>query len=127
MTRDEIDALSERVIAAAIEVHRSLGPGLTEFAYEMCLCHELELQGIACARQVEMPIEYKGETIDTGYRIDILGENEVILELKAVEEVTDTHLAQLITYLRLSNRWLGLLLNFNTTKMADGIYRRING
>ncbi|MFP4499942.1 MAG: GxxExxY protein [Candidatus Hydrogenedentota bacterium] len=125
MEREALNALSNKVIGAAIEVHKELGPGLLESTYEACLCHELSLQGIACRRQLVLPITYKGLQVEEGYRIDVLVEDELILELKAVEEVTELHKAQLLTYLRLSKCWLGLLLNFNVPKMRDGIVRLV--
>ena len=127
MNRQEIDALSNRIIGAAIEVHRNLGPGLFEETYEVCLCREFDLQGINYRRQVSLPVEYKGELIDTGFRIDILVESTVVLELKAVDELTDAHQAQLLSYLQLGKHWLGFLLNFNTERMTDGIVRRVRG
>src|SRR6201987_5482167 len=103
--------LSERVIGLAIEVHRHLGPGLLESAYEACLCHELMLQGIAFERQVPLPIAYKGLHVDAAYRLDVTVPGLVVLELKAVDKLESIHEAQLLTYLRLSKSWLGLLIN----------------
>ena len=119
------DQWSNRLIGAAIEVHRHLGPGLLEEAYEECLCHELRLRGTAFERQVELPICYKGLQLDCGYRLDVLVENAVILELKAVDQILPVHEAQLLTYLRLSRKRVGLLLNFNVPALKDGILRRI--
>jgi GxxExxY protein len=116
---------TEAIIGAAIEVHRQLGPGLLESAYEECLCHELRLRGRAFERQVELPICYKGLQLDCGYRLDILVENAVILELKAVDQMLPVHEAQLLTYLRLSRKKVGLLLNFNVPALKEGIIRRI--
>jgi len=127
MTKGEIDSLSNKVIGAAIEVHRCLGPGLLESAYEECLCKELELRGIAFERQASLSIDYKGIQIDAVYRIDILVENVLILELKSVAKLESIHEAQLLTYLRLKNLWLGLLLNFNISVLKDGIKRIVNG
>lgn len=127
MSRDEINALSNRAIGAAIEVHRNLGPGLLRSAYEGCLVRELDLQGIGYERRIAMPVNYKGITVDAGYQLDFLVEKELILIVKAVETITDVHKAQLLSYLRLSERWLGLLFNFNVPRMVDGIYRRVNG
>ena len=119
------DYLSNRIIGAAIEVHKHLGPGLLESAYETCLEYELKLLGLNVRRQVEVPIHYKGLDLDCAYRIDLLVENMVVLELKAVEKLDGIHEAQLITYLRLSKRWLGFLMNFNVAVLKQGIRRRI--
>src|SRR3989304_4068083 len=123
MLQDE--NLTERILGAAIEVHRHLGPGLLESAYETCLCHELHLRGLAFQRQVSLPIDYKGVKLDAGYRIDILVENRVILELKCVEEIAAIHEAQLLTYLRLTGAKVGLILNFHVPVMKQGIKRMI--
>jgi GxxExxY protein len=101
------------IIGAAIEVHRHLGPGLLESAYEECLCHELYLRGIGCRRQVDLPVEYKGLKLDCGYRLDLIVNEEVIVELKCVEKVLPVHEAQLLTYMQLTGRRVGLLINFN--------------
>ncbi|KAB0671163.1 GxxExxY protein [Oryzomonas sagensis] len=127
MTREEIDSLSNKVIGALIEVHRCLGPGLLESAYEECLCRELELRGIAFERQASLSIAYKGIQIDAAYRIDILVENALILELKSVAKLESIHEAQVLTYLKLKNLWLGLLINFNVSVLKDGIRRMVNG
>ncbi|KAA0892102.1 GxxExxY protein [Oryzomonas rubra] len=127
MTREEIDSLSNKVIGALIEVHRCLGPGLLESAYEECLCRELELRGIAFERQASLSIAYKGIQIDAAYRIDILVENALILELKSVAKLESIHEAQVLTYLNLKNLWLGLLINFNVSVLKDGIRRMVNG
>ena len=121
-----INDLSHAVIGAAIEVHREFGPGLLESAYEGALCRELTLRGIPHARQVMMPVVYKGEAIDTGYRVDILIDQRLALELKAVEKLLPVHAVQLLTYLRLGNFFLGLLINFNVRKLVDGIERVSN-
>jgi GxxExxY protein len=118
-------ALTEQIIGAAIEVHRELGPGLLESAYEAALAHELHLSGINFERQKEMPVRYKGFLIEVGYRIDLLIENQVVVELKAVAEMNPIFEAQLITYLKLSGRRVGLLINFNVPKLKDGLIRRI--
>ncbi|MBD3347313.1 MAG: GxxExxY protein [Chitinivibrionales bacterium] len=123
----EIDGLSNRIIGAAIEVHKSLGPGLLESAYEQCLCSELQFQGIEYARQVALPVSYRQVTLDCGYRLDIVVEDSIILELKAVESLAPIHDAQLLTYLKLSDLKLGLLLNFNVPYMRNGIKRIVNG
>ena len=122
----EINKLSNRIIGAAIEVHKSLGPGLLESAYEECLCHELNLQSIAFQRQKALPIIYKEKSLDLGYRLDIVVENKIILELKSCDAVEPIHKAQLLTYLRLSGLKLGLILNFNVPVMRCGIFRVVN-
>jgi GxxExxY protein len=119
----EFDDLSNRVIGCAIEVHRQLGPGLLESAYEQCLAHELTLNGITFQLQHPQPVQYKDIRLDCGYRIDILVENELILELKSVEEIKGIHEAQLLTYMKLAGVKTGLLINFNNTKLKDGIKR----
>ena len=118
--------ISRRVIGAAIEVHRLLGPGLLEAAYETSLERELQLQGIDVKRQVAFPLVYKDTKCDLGYRIDLLVENKVILEIKSVEALTDVHIAQVLTYLRLCDCRLGLLINFNVSLLKDGIKRLVN-
>ena len=118
--------LSEKIIGAAIEVHRVLGPGLLESTYERCLVHELALRGIQVERQRKQPIHYKGLEIDEGYRIDILVEGKVILELKVVDHLNNIHIAQLLTYLKLSGCSLGYLINFNVKLLKDGIKRIVN-
>ena len=122
----EINALSSEIIGAAIEVHKHLGPGLLESTYEECLCHELELRGIPFERQKPLPIEYKGKRLDCGYRLDVIVESQLILELKSCEKFEPIHQAQLLTYLKLSKLNLGLLLNFNVPLMRDGIMRTVN-
>jgi GxxExxY protein len=108
-----------------IEVHRHLGPGLLESAYEECLCHELHLRGLSFERQVDLPVEYKGLKLDCGYKIDLLVQDEVILELKAVEKLMPIHQAQLLTYLKLAHKSVGLLINFNVALLTQGIIRRV--
>ena len=117
------DPLTERIIGFAIEAHRHLGPGLLESAYEECLCHELSQDGLVFRRQVPLPVVYKSVRLDCGYRLDIVVENTVIIELKAVERLMPIHEAQLITYLKLSGIPTGLLLNFNTPVLRKGIRR----
>lgn len=117
------NSLSERVIGAAIEVHRQLGPGLLESTYEACLCFELAQRGIACEQQVPLPVIYKGNRLDWGYRIDLLVERELIVEVKSVDQLVRIHEAQLLTYLRLSSLKLGLLLNFNAVLLKHGLRR----
>jgi GxxExxY protein len=125
--RAKADQLSKELIGAAIEVHRALGPGLLESAYEVCLGHELELRGIAYKRQVALPVTYKGVQLDCGYRLDLLVGDLIIIEIKAVEEVKPIHEAQLLTYLRLKGLWLGLLINFNVPVLKQGIKRIVQG
>jgi GxxExxY protein len=119
------EELTGRIFAACIEVHSQLGPGLLESSYELCLCHEFSQRGISFQRQMEMPIIYKGFKIDCGYRLDIVVEQRVVLELKSVEKIMPIHEAQLLTYLRLSGHHVGLLINFNVKRMVDGIARRV--
>jgi GxxExxY protein len=125
--KSQADELSRKIIGAAIEVHRHLGPGLLEEAYEECLCRELELRGIPFQRQFPVNIEYKGVTLDSAYRIDVLVADLVLIECKAVDKLAPIHDAQLLTYLRLYRRWLGLLINFNVPVLKDGIQRRVLG
>jgi GxxExxY protein len=122
----DINQLSSKIIGSAIEVHKHLGPGLLESAYEECLCHELELRDILFERQKPLPIEYKGKRLDCGYRLDIIVEGQIILELKSCDKFEPIHQAQLLTYLKLSNLNLGLLLNFNVPLMKDGVMRVVN-
>jgi GxxExxY protein len=117
------DPLTERIIGFAIEVHRHLGPGLVESAYEECLCYELNQAGFTLRRQVSLPVVYKSVRLDCGYRLDIVVENRVIIELKAVERLLPVHEAQVITYLKLSGIPTGLLLNFNTPVLKEGVRR----
>ncbi len=119
----EFDPLSNRVIGCAIEVHRVLGPGLLESTYRRCLAHELQSNDIACVWEHPVPVEYKGLTLDCGYRIDLLVENELIVELKSVEHIQQVHEAQLLTYMKLAGIKTGLLINFNVTQLKNGIKR----
>jgi len=116
--------LSYRIIGCALEVHHHLGPGLLESIYEECMCRELTRAGIGYMRQQPLPIRYKGEDIDCEYRLDLVVEREVVVELKAVAQLYPIHGAQLLTYLRLSGIRLGLLINFNEVHLRDGIRRR---
>ena len=122
----ELNQLSNKIIGAAIEVHKTLGPGLLESAYEECLCHELDLRGLSYERQKPLPVFYKGKKLDCGYRLDILVNEGIILELKSCESIEPIHKAQLLTYLKLSGLKLGLILNFKTPMMKDGIVRIVN-
>ncbi len=117
--------VSGEVLGAAIRVHRALGPGLLESVYEACLEHELRQRGVKVRRQVGLQVEYDGVRLDQGYRVDLIVEERVIVEVKAVESLLPIHEAQLFTYLRLSGLRLGLLLNFNTERLKDGILRRV--
>jgi GxxExxY protein len=119
----ENDLLTERVIGFAIEVHRQLGPGLLESAYEECLCFELGRAAIAFRRQVSLPVVYKSVRLDCGYRLDIVVEHQVVIELKTVERLLPVHEAQMLTYMKLSGLCVGLLLNFNTPTLKDGLRR----
>ena len=119
----KFDSLSNRVIGFAIEVHRELGPGLLESAYEQCLAHELKLGGIQFDRQKNLPVEYKGQKIDCGYRIDLLVEGQLILELKCVDALTSVHQAQLMTYMKLAKIKTGFLINFNVSLLKNGLKR----
>lgn len=121
----ESDPLTEKIIGAAIEVHRLLGPGLLESAYEECLCHELRLGGITFTRQQPLPVLYKGIHLDCGYRLDVVVEGRVILELKTVDRVMPIHEAQILTYLRLAGMHTGLILNFNVPALRQGIKRMV--
>ena len=118
--------ISSKIIGAAIEVHKVLGPGLLESAYETCLERELQLQGIQVQRQLALPLVYKDIKCDMGYRLDLLVENKVIIELKSVESINNVHIAQVLTYLKLSDRKLGLLINFNVPRLIDGVKRLVN-
>jgi GxxExxY protein len=119
----EFDDLSNRVIGCAIEVHRHLGPGLLESAYEQCLAHELSRNSIAFQLQLAQPVRYKDVLLDCGYRIDILIENQLVIELKSVQKLSGIHEAQLLTYMKLAEIKIGLLMNFNVTKLKEGIKR----
>lgn len=123
MTEDE---LSKQIIGCAIEVHRSLGAGLLESIYELALFHELKLSGLNIERQVEIPVIYKDINCGVGYRVDILVEKKVLIELKSVNELNDVHLSQTLTYLKLSNIKLGLLINFNVPILKRGLKRVVN-
>ncbi len=118
--------ISKVVVGAAIEVHRTLGPGLLESVYQLCLARELQLQGVSCSLEQPMDAEYKGLKFDVGYRLDMMVADKVIVELKVVETILPVHEAQLLSYLKLSNNKLGLLLNFNVPVMKAGIRRVVN-
>lgn len=122
----KLNDISRQVIGAAIEVHRALGPGLLESTYEACLLAELTHWGLRAEKQKALPVVYRSMVLDCGYRVDLLVEDAIIAELKAIEQVLPLHKAQLASYLRLSNLRLGLLINFNTRRLTDGIYRVVN-
>jgi len=122
---NEKDPRTAAIIGAAIEVHRQLGPGLLESAYEQCLCHELYLRELPFQCQVDLPVSYKGLKLDCGYKIDVVVNDEVIVELKSVEKILPVHEAQLLTYLKLSGKKVGLLINFNSSLLTQGIIRRV--
>jgi GxxExxY protein len=119
--------ISGKIIGCAIEVHKALGPGLLESAYEECLFYELVNNGLKVERQKPLPVVYKEVKLEAGYRIDLLVEDKVVVELKAVEALNDVHTAQVLTYLKLSGCKLGLLMNFNVSKIVNGIKRYKNG
>lgn len=121
-----INEITKQIIGAAIEVHRELGPGLLESAYHQCLCHELNLRGIKYECKVPLPVRYKGILLDCGYEMDLVVDNSVIVELKTVDELHPIHEAQLLTYLKLYNRTVGLLINFHVCVLKDGIKRIVN-
>ncbi len=117
--------LTGKIIGAAIEVHRILGPGLLESAYEQCLCHELRQLELPFERQVDLPVIYKGLQLDAGYRMDVVIERAVVVEVKSVEKVLPIHEAQLLTYMKLGGFKVGLLINFNEPKLVQGVVRRV--
>ena len=120
-----LNELTHEIIGSAIEVHRHLGPGLLESSYRECLCHELRLRHIDFRKEFKLPLQYKGMNLDCGYRVDILVEDLVLVELKALHGLAPVHEAQLLTYLRLGGWKVGLLINFNVAVLKDGIRRRI--
>lgn len=124
---EQLNKISESIIGAAIEVHKFLGSGLLESVYEICLLEEMEQRGIKVQRQVKLPLYYKGKLTDKHFVIDLLVEDEIIVELKAVERMTNVYGHQLMTYLKLTNKNLGLLINFNVPRLIDGVTRRVNG
>ena len=126
-TIEEYNELTHAIIGAALEVHKALGPGLMEAIYEECLIAELQMRGIKVAHQVHVPILYKGQQVGNPLIIDLLVEDSVIVELKTVQELQDIHSAQLLSYLRLTGNKLGLLINFNTAHLRDGLKRVVNG
>ena len=125
--RDRIEEIGKTIVHSAIRVHRSLGPGLLESAYQACLAMELRNAGLWVETEVDLPIGYKGVEVEVGYRIDMLIENSVVIENKAVERLLSVHTAQILAYLELSGHWLGYLLNWNVTLMKSGIHRFVVG
>ena len=126
---ERLNHLSGQVLAASFTIHTALGPGLLESAYEACLVHELRSRGFRVEQQVALPLRYEGKAVsETGYRLDVLVEDDVVVEVKSVDAIHPVHRAQLLTYLRLSNKHLGLLLNFNVARLKDGgIHRLVQG
>ena len=123
----DIEKIATIVVDSAFKVHKTLGPGLLESTYQTCLAYELTQRGLTVNCEVALPIQYDGHLLDPGYRIDMLVENCIIIENKAVEQMHPLYEAQLLTYLKLSNYWLGFLINWNTAKIKDGIKRMANG
>lgn len=119
----DINEITEKIIGAAIEVHRRLGPGLLESAYQECLCYELKLINLSFKREIPMPIIYKEVKLDHGYRLDILVENKIVVELKSVDSLLDVHTGQILTYMRLGEYSTGLLINFNVSLLKNGVKR----
>jgi len=119
------EEVTGEIIGAAIEVHRELGPGLLESAYQECLCHELHLRGLNFLREVPLPAKYKGISLDCGYRLDLIVEDSVVVEVKCVDRVLPVHEAQLLTYLKMTRKPVGLLINFNVAILARGIVRKV--
>ncbi len=126
MTVEELNHVSGQIVDAAMEVHSHLGPGLLESSYQACLSHELRNRGFAVRCQIPLPLVYKGVQLALGYRIDMIVEDAVVVETKSVEKLLPVHEAQLLSYLRLSNKRIGLLLNFKTARLKDGITRMVN-
>lgn len=125
--RDQIEEIGKAIVHSAIRVHRSLGPGLLESTYQACLATELKRARLRVDTEVDLPIEYRGHRVEIGYRIDMLIEESVVIENKAVESLLPVHTAQILTYLELSGHWLGYLLNWNVTLMKSGIRRFVVG
>ncbi len=125
MNNEELNRISGIILDSAIEVHKQLGPGLLESVYELCLFKELRLRKLFVERQVQVPVIYKSEQLDADFRIDLLVEKEVIIELKAVEIILAVHEAQLLTYMKLADKRLGLLINFNVPRLIDGFRRKV--
>ena len=126
MNDDGLNKISGKILDSSIEVHRNLGPGLLESVYQNCLCKEFKIRGINFATQVQVPVFYKGDYVSNDLKVDVLVEKEIVIELKSVELIHPVHSAQLLSYLRLMNKRLGLLINFNVPKLIDGFKRVIN-
>lgn len=122
----ELNQISSKIIAAAIDVHRELGPGLLESVYEYCFFEELTTRGLFVKKQVQLPIIYKGKALEKDFFIDLLVDDEIVIEIKAIETILPVHEVQLVTYLKLANKRLGLLINFNVPKLVEGIRRKVN-
>jgi GxxExxY protein len=119
------EELTNKIIGSAIEVHKELGPGLLESAYQACMCHELNLRKVPFRQQIELPVKYKGIQLDCGYRIDMLVEEKVVVEFKAVTEMVPVYDAQILTYMKLSHCKVGLLINFHVPVLKDGVKRKV--
>ena len=126
MEREKLNILSKQILEASLEVHRIMGPGLLESVYEACLLKELEIRNIKAESQVRIPLVFKGYELDKDYRIDVLVEKEIIIEIKAVEKLLPVHEAQLISYLKLADKRLGFLINFNVSLLKNGFRRFVN-
>jgi len=126
LEKDELDQITRRIIGAAIEVHKAVGPGLLESAYQACLAYEVRQRGLKVDEQVALPVVYKEVKLDCGYRMDLLVEDVVIVEVKAVEQLCPIHDAQLLSYLRIANKHVGLLINFHNRVLKDGLKRIVN-
>jgi GxxExxY protein len=126
-TKEELNKITEKIIGAAVAVHRELGPGLLESAYEACLAYELTQSGLSVERQKGLPMKYREVVLDCGYRMDLLVEDSVVVEVKAIENMLPVHEAQLLSYLRMSGHKVGLLINFNVRTLVAGIRRVVNG
>ncbi len=124
--QDELNRLTKNIIAAAIAVHKELGPGLLESAYRSCLEFELKDRGFTVEHEKELPVNYRGHKLDCGYKIDLVVEQKVLIELKAIETIAPVHEAQLVSYLRLSGCRVGLLINFHEKRLIDGVHRKVN-
>jgi GxxExxY protein len=127
MERVQLEALVKKIIDSSYIVHSVLGPGMLEKSYEICLRHELRLRDVESDRQVEMPINYKGVILEDGYRLDLFVEKEVIVEVKAIERMLPVHKAQLLSYLKMADKRIGLLINFNIPRLSGNIRRVVNG
>ncbi|MFZ0292662.1 MAG: GxxExxY protein [Candidatus Sulfotelmatobacter sp.] len=124
--KDRLDSITRRIIGGAIEVHRRLGPGLLESAYEVCLAFELRQMGLIVEEQKPLPVSYREVKLDCGYRLDLVVEDSVVVEIKAVDQLAPIHVAQLLSYLRLSNKRVGLLVNFHVRVLKNGLKRIVN-